>query len=373
MIKRVFGILAAGVFVFALAIVCIAQNSVLPSDKFVVSAKAGGVNIVLGEVMVERSGGRTGRLFKGDELQLGERVSTGADGRAEILMNPGSYLRLGSNSSFEFDSTDLDDVRIKIHSGSFIFEVFGAEQFTVDVKAGRSRFAFVDTGIYRVDIAADGDATVAIVKGRVLPALDITKTVKSGKKLDYDGTQFAVTKFDRNEDDDLARWSNERAKELSRISSSLRPERLRDPLINSFFSNQWNLFSSFGVWVYDPFFRSFCFLPFGYGWRSAYGYGFGRPIWHYNLPTIVYRTPPPSASIATKSENAKSDRGFADVVKRPDQGSPSKVSDEFGLPSLRGPRRPTTEPRNDIPMKVRSIPTREPVVDIPLDSSGKKP
>lgn len=28
----------------------------------------------------------------------------------------------------------------------------------------------------------------------------------------------------------------------------------------------------------------YCFLPFGYGWRSPYGYGFGNGLWYYDLP-----------------------------------------------------------------------------------------
>src|SRR5262245_49719287 len=88
------------------------------SEKYLISAKAGGVNEIVGDVSIERAGGRIGRLFKGDEVQAGEKVSSGADGKAEILMNPGSYIRLGTNSSFEFESTDLDDVRIKMNSGS---------------------------------------------------------------------------------------------------------------------------------------------------------------------------------------------------------------------------------------------------------------
>jgi hypothetical protein len=66
----------------------------------------------------------------------------GPDGKAEVLMNPGSYIRLGANSSFEFESTDLDDVRIKMHSGSSMLEVFGVEDFDVSVTAGKLKLYF---------------------------------------------------------------------------------------------------------------------------------------------------------------------------------------------------------------------------------------
>jgi len=63
----------AVVALFACAALCIAQSTPV-SDKFIISAKAGGVNAVFGDVTVEREDGRTGRLLKGDEVQIGERV-----------------------------------------------------------------------------------------------------------------------------------------------------------------------------------------------------------------------------------------------------------------------------------------------------------
>ena len=266
------------------------------ADKYLISAKAGGVNEIVGDVTVERSGGRVGRLFKGDEVQVGERVSTGADGKAEVLMNPGSYVRLGANSSFEFESTDLDDVRIKMYSGSAMLEVFGAEDFDVSLAAGGSKFKMLETGIYRVDVAADGSASVSVVKGKVRTSDASVKPVGKGKKAEFAGNQYLVAKFDRDEKDELAVWSQERAKSLSRLSASLKRDTLRDPLISSFWGGRWNLYSTFGVWVYNPFARSHCFLPFGYGWYSPYGYGFGRTIWNFGLPTVIYRQPPPAGN-----------------------------------------------------------------------------
>ena len=51
------------------------------------------------------------------------------------------------------------------------------------------------------------------------------------------------------------------------------------------------MYNSFGLWVYDPQFGRHCFLPFGYGWSSPYGYGFGTDIWWYRLPQAVYYPP----------------------------------------------------------------------------------
>ena len=46
------------------------------ADKYLVSARAGGVNFVQGTVGVSRATGKSGTLMKGDILQIGDRVLT---------------------------------------------------------------------------------------------------------------------------------------------------------------------------------------------------------------------------------------------------------------------------------------------------------
>jgi hypothetical protein len=105
-------------FVAALAV---AQNDTISAaagDRYVISAKAGGVNFVEGTVAVVRKSGRSGVLLKGDTLEIGDRVSTAENGKVEILLNPGSFLRLGGTSAFEFNNTSLDELEIRLDSGS---------------------------------------------------------------------------------------------------------------------------------------------------------------------------------------------------------------------------------------------------------------
>ena len=68
-------------------------------EKFVISAKAGGINAITGQASVSSRGGADWQqLMITDDLNSGDRVRTAYDGRVEILLNPGSYLRLGGNS-----------------------------------------------------------------------------------------------------------------------------------------------------------------------------------------------------------------------------------------------------------------------------------
>ena len=91
--RKIFSFLTIGLIGLFMAAFAIAQderNSSAVSELYVISAKAGGVNYVQGKVAVSKRS-RGGYLLKGDRLEIGDKVSTGADGRAEILLNPGSF------------------------------------------------------------------------------------------------------------------------------------------------------------------------------------------------------------------------------------------------------------------------------------------
>ena len=260
-------------------------------DKYVISANAGGVNFVQGTVGVVRKTGKSGLLLKNDTLEVGDRVSTGADGMAEILLNPGSYLRLGSNSAFEFKTTSLDDLQLMIDRGSAILEVFAADDFRVAVSTSKTTFHLVRSGVYRID-AGTADGKISVWKGLAEVSGDADSVVNSGRSATVSNGNATIAKFDRGDKDALETWSKSRAKELARITSQLQRGDVRTALLSSFFGRRWNLYDSFGLWVFDPFRHSYCFLPFGNGWGSPYGYDYGRYLGWYDLPPVIYQQNP---------------------------------------------------------------------------------
>lgn len=259
------------------------------AEKYIISAVAGGVNVVEGSVTVNHLNGRSGLLIKGDHVQVGERVSTGADGRAEILLNPGSYMRLGPNSIFQFRTTSLDDLQISIVRGSAMFEVFAADQFTVSLFTPEGRVVLVDTGVYRVDIASDGSGTLAVIEGKA--DVGLPKLIKGGRTAAIGDPAAVASKFDRGKRDELAEWSRTRAKDLAKMTSSLRNDDVRLSLMNGFNMGRWGMYSSFGLWIFNPGFGGYCFMPFGYDWYSPYGYPYRTGLYWYRLPPVIYNPP----------------------------------------------------------------------------------
>lgn len=305
LISRVF---VAAFAVFAFAFSLSAQDDSMAAaagNKYLISAKAGGVNFVQGAVGIVRTAGKSGHLLKGDKLEIGDRVSTGADGKAEILLNPGSYLRLGANSAFEFKSTSLDDLQLRLDSGGAILEVFATEDFVVSVNTPKTKFTLIESGIYRIDVEQGGTGKIAVWKGKARVGDDEKAIVKSGREGSMNGTALSVSKFDRDDKDELEIWSKSRAKELAKITASLERNTMRTALMRSFLGRQWNMYNSFGLWVYDPFRRNHCFLPFGWGWGSPYGYGFGNNIYYYGLPRVIYNPPPGSTGPVVPVQETK--------------------------------------------------------------------
>lgn len=256
---------------------------------YVISAKPGGVNYTEGQVSVVRKDGKSGTLIKDDQLEAGDRVSTGADSRAEILLNPGSYVRLGSGSTFEFVTTSLEDLKLKLSKGSAVVEVLASDEFDIDVSLPNSTVSLTRSGVFRIDVLSDGSGRVSVWKGKMFIKGD--DEVKSGRAVTIDGSSMTVAKFDRDNGDELDIWSKLRAKEIAAVNAKLQRGAMRDSLLSSYRNGRWNAFNSFGVWVFDPFRRMWSFLPFGYGWGSPYGYDYSFNMWYCNMPWYVYNNP----------------------------------------------------------------------------------
>lgn len=300
---RLLSLLALIVFTVSFASAQDKRVASAVSDMYVVSAKAGGVNFVEGKVAVARKNAKSGLLLKGDNVEIGERVSTGEDGKAEILLNPGSFLRLDKNSSFQFVSTDLENLKLVLTGGSAIMEVFADEEYKVTVRTPKAAFYLTQSGVYRIDVLPDGTEQIEVWKGKAQIGDGQATIVKSGKTATVKNGQLAVVKFDRDQKDEFEMWSKLRAKDLAKINAKLQKNLLRDSLLNSYNRRGWDMYNSFGVWVYNRPFGSFCFVPFGYGWSSPYGYGYGYDFWDYRFPRYVYYPPTVATNGGTTNNN----------------------------------------------------------------------
>lgn len=241
-------------------------------SDYVVSAKAGVVNIVEGEASVIRAHlfAVPEMLISGDELQPGDSVKTGADGRAEILLNPGCYLRLGNSSQFVFFFDGFTSNKVKLLSGSAVLEASAIDGY-IFVETPKNKIEIARTGLYRFNVGADAKPGIVVRKGEALVG---NAAIKNGKQAIVDGATPVIAKLDKLDVDSLDDWSKTRAKSLIAANNSLSNRGMRRSVGIASLNNN--------AWVYDPFCRCYTFLPFTGGFSSPYGWGYSNynPYWY---------------------------------------------------------------------------------------------
>jgi hypothetical protein len=250
----------------------LAQNR----EKFVISARAGGVNAVTGRASMRPHGNAEWQqLTIKEDLEAGDVVKTGLDGRVEMLLNPGSYLRVGENSEFELADNSLDNLEVRLVRGTAIVEVTGAddEELFIGITTPHTRMSIIRRGLYRVNVVP-GDTTELIVrKGRVILEGSHTK-VKGGNKVVFSAGSFSVAKLTDAEKnrDDIEVWSKVRAQTLAKANNRIPGRQILALAAN--LSSDWTLNGygrRGGFWWYNADWNCYTMVPFNFGWSSPYG------------------------------------------------------------------------------------------------------
>src|SRR5271154_1533906 len=86
----------------------------------VISAHSGLIHFSDGSVFlddqrVEQKTGKFGQMNNGSELRT-------QDGRAEVLLTPGTFLRVGAGSAIRMVSNELDNTRVELLNGSAVLD-----------------------------------------------------------------------------------------------------------------------------------------------------------------------------------------------------------------------------------------------------------
>jgi len=258
--------------VLSLSMLAQAQNR----ERFGISAKAGGVNAVSGQVMVKREGQEAQLLTSHDDLVSGDIVRTGFGSQAEILLNPGTYCRLAENTEFVLVDSTLENLLVKLNRGSVIIEATGPDNVSqyIPIVTAQQKFTILRAGIYRIN-ATPETTEIFVRKGQIGLGKGEQDVVKSGKKIVIGGGLPTIAKLTKADNDDFDGWSKERGKTLARANQRLNARALSGLLSTSAWSWPGAQFGRWGLWTWSPFSSCYTFLPFHYGWGSPYGGSYG--------------------------------------------------------------------------------------------------
>ena len=272
----------------ALIVLCCADTGFGQNrEKFVISAKAGGINAITGQATMHAKGESDWQqLMITDDLEAGDRVRTAPDGRVEILLNPGSYLRVGGDSEVELSNNSLANLEFRLLRGTAVVEASGVEetQMLINISTPHAKLAMDRQGLYRLNVVPNDVTELIVRKGRVILGDSHTK-IKGGNKVVFNATSVLVAKLTdeekkREKDVAVEQWSKQRADTLAKAN-----RRINNRMLNSAFTaslgDDFFFFGSFrrsGLWFYNSRAGCYTYLPYGYT-SSPYGVSYGTTVY----------------------------------------------------------------------------------------------
>jgi len=276
----------SAVFMIGVALAFAVQ---LHGDEFsehFIAAKAGVVNYIEGRPQV--SFGNEGKVAATrGEVRVGDSIKTGDQDRLELLLNPGSYLRLGYNSELLVVGTAFESMKFELTRGSAIVEsaTFNRKVHALRLATPAGDVVFEKAGLYRLEVQPSA-VYLAIHEGKakwMKEGVEVA-TLKSGKRfvlaVPTPGGEVQFAKLDKKDADELDRWSRRRAEFLVAANSRL------SPLLMTSLSSRYG-YNQRGGWMFNPYFGCYTFLPYDGTFGSPYGYRYGM-----FLPVRMYRSTP---------------------------------------------------------------------------------
>ena len=236
-----------------------AQNNTNTRDI----ARVGTINYIEGTAYLQ------GKRIKQSEvgtavLKMGQMLTTG-DGRAEILLTPGVFLRTDDNSAIRMVSPRLLQTQVELVQGKLAVEVDEIhKENDLEIVVGGVRTQMLQNGYYEFDAA---HPLAMVYKGKAAVDLghDKYNVVKGNHELALsDNLTAKPREFNPTAtQDDLYHWSNLRSKYLAEANNELAQEYGDMPGFEP-------------GWFWDPYGFDFTYIGMGPFW-SPFGFGFFPP------------------------------------------------------------------------------------------------
>jgi len=230
-------------------------------------AQPGALNYVEGQVSIGNQP-VTSRAVGSAILNTGDVLSTG-NGRAELLLTPGVFMRLGKNSAVRMESPELTNTRVELLQGEATVEadVLHPEDRILIVERGATT-QLTKQGVYDFNsdlqvvrvyegraVVTQGDQHVDLNKDRQVA---LNQPLKS-RKFDRDAVENS---------DPLYAWSKLRSEYLADATASTAQTYLVD-------GGSW----SGAGWYWNPYWAMYSFIPGDGFFYNPFGFGLYSPLY----------------------------------------------------------------------------------------------
>jgi hypothetical protein len=240
------------------------------------SALPGTLNYVEGQAHIGQDSLNANSIGN-ETLRPGETLATD-NGKAEILLTPGVFLRVDSNSAVKMISPSITDTEVELGRGRAIVEVAEIhDQNNLRISEGGIETRLVKKGVYEFD--ADRQEILVFDGKADVQDGDRTISVGGGKRLDLNsGGELKAHNFDKDnyKQSDIYQWS------------SLRSSYLAEANVDAASAYLYNGYDGPGWvgtgWYWAPGFGGYTFIPGDGILYSPFGFGFYSPL-------VVFRSP----------------------------------------------------------------------------------
>lgn len=220
------------------------------------------------------------------QVHQGESLTT-AQGRAEVLLTPGVFLRLDHQSSITMVSPSLSRTEVAVERGRALVEVDELRPENLLLVTTRGVTArLLKTGLY--DFDAD-EGLFRVVDGKAtVKREDRDEQFTSGWQVGLTWSDAVRGRFDVKsfKATDLYRWSDLRSQYLAEANADAASRYYAlDPYGPGWYGPGWYGPGWYGAgWYWDPWASAYTFIPAGGILSSTFG-------WSFYSPALVPRFP----------------------------------------------------------------------------------
>jgi hypothetical protein len=185
----------------------------------VVSTKAGLIYYLEGDVFLE---GKEMALIAGNypQMQNGQLLRT-KQGRAELILAPNIFLRLGENGVLRMEQNVISDAQLTLEQGFVLVEIVETIKGTrTCLRLSDGVFEASKAGLYRVDA---NSSEVKVYGGEALVEKGGKKARVKSKRMLHLGKSLKPSGFDTAMADSFHQWAGKRSFELFVASANPRP------------------------------------------------------------------------------------------------------------------------------------------------------
>jgi len=234
----------------------------------------GAVNFVEGSVSL--AGKPLGTAISDTTRVAPGNVLETAQGRAEVLLTPGVFVRLGENSALKLVAASAAATRIELLRGQALVEVIRLDrQNRLEVVDKQAYARPLREGLYLFNAE---QPAIAVYQGKVRVDDDQRHaSLGSGQELLVNGSSgLKAQKFDVSRKDALYEWSGQRAAYVAGASEST---------VYGLLAFELGASHNDG-WYWNPWFHSWAFIPQQHYRASPFGYGYYPPDMQHNYQPL---------------------------------------------------------------------------------------